>query len=81
MNDVWPDGRMYWKDKRVLVTGGGGFVGSFVIDRLRAKTQLDAVILAGTELQLILREPAHNGIPFLNTTVIHCEAAVNEMFS
>jgi len=52
-----------------------------VVDRLRAKTQLDAVILAGTELPLILREPAHNGIPFLNTTVIHCEAAVNEMFS
>ena len=52
-----------------------------VVDRLRAKTQLDAVILAGTELPLILRDPAHNGIPFLNTTVIHCEAAVNEMFS
>jgi aspartate racemase len=52
-----------------------------VVDRLCAKTQLDAVILAGTELPLILREPAHNGIPFLNTTVIHCEAAVNEMFS
>jgi aspartate racemase len=52
-----------------------------VVDRLRAKTQLDAVILAGTELPLILREPSHNGIPFLNTTVIHCEAAVNEMFS
>ena len=52
-----------------------------VVDRLCAKTQLDAVILAGTELPLILREPSHNGIPFLNTTVIHCEAAVNEMFS
>jgi len=52
-----------------------------VVDRLRAKTELDAVILAGTELPLILREPSHNGIPFLNTTVIHCEAAVNEMFS
>src|SRR5437763_11133702 len=51
-----------------------------VVDRLASKTQLDAVILAGTELPLILREPAHNGIPFLNTTVIHCEAAVNEMF-
>ena len=52
-----------------------------VVDRLCAKTQLDAVILAGTELPLILRELSHNGIPFLNTTVIHCEAAVNEMFS
>jgi aspartate racemase len=40
---------------------------------------VDAVILAGTELPLILREPEHNGIPFLNTTVIHCQEAVTEM--
>jgi aspartate racemase len=50
-----------------------------VVDRLRAKIDIDAVILAGTELPLILRESSHNGIPFLNTTVIHCEAAVTEM--
>ena len=25
----------FWKDKRVLVTGGGGFLGSFVVERLR----------------------------------------------
>ena len=42
---------------------------------------LDGVILGGTELPLILREPEHNGIPFLNTTAIHCSAAVEEMFS
>jgi aspartate racemase len=50
-----------------------------VIDRLHAAKQIDAVILAGTELPLILRAPAHNGIPLLNTTLIHCEAAVTEM--
>jgi len=37
--------------------------------------------LGGTELPLILRDPAHNGIPLLNTTRIHCEAAVERMFS
>ena len=42
---------------------------------------IDGVILAGTELPLILREPAHNGIPFLDTTKIHVEAAVTEMLS
>jgi aspartate/glutamate racemase len=39
------------------------------------------VILGGTELPLILRDAEHNGIPFLNTTKIHVEAAVTEMLS
>ena len=52
-----------------------------VVDRLKAKIDIDGVILAGTELPLILREPAHNGIPFLDTTKIHVEAAVAEMLS
>ena len=52
-----------------------------VVDRMKAKIDIDGVILAGTELPLILREPAHNGVPFLNTTTIHCEAAVAEMLA
>lgn len=27
----------FWKDKRVTVTGGGGFLGSFVVEKLRAR--------------------------------------------
>jgi aspartate racemase len=52
-----------------------------VVDRMKAKHNIDGVILAGTELPLILREREHNGIPFLDTTEIHCEAAVAEMLS
>jgi aspartate racemase len=52
-----------------------------VVDRMKAKHDIEGVILAGTELPLILREREHNGIPFLNTTEIHCEAAVTEMLS
>ena len=52
-----------------------------VVDRMKAKIDIDGVILAGTELPLILREPAHKGVPFLNTTTIHCEAAVAEMLA
>src|SRR6266568_8670463 len=52
-----------------------------IVDRMKAKSDIDGVILAGTELPLILRDPEHDGIPFLNTTKIHCEAAVDEMLS
>lgn len=52
-----------------------------IVDRMARQNGIDGVILGGTELPLILREPDHNGIPFLNTTRIHCEAAVARMFS
>jgi len=52
-----------------------------IVDRMKAKSNIDGVILAGTELPLILRESSHKGVPFLDTTKIHCQAAVEEMFS
>jgi aspartate racemase len=52
-----------------------------IVDRMKAKHDINAVILAGTELPLILRDSEHNGIPLLDTTEIHCEAAVTEMLS
>ena len=52
-----------------------------IVDRLAKDAGIDGVILGGTELPLILRDPEHNGIPFLNTTRIHCEAAIERMFS
>ena len=52
-----------------------------IVDRMKAKSNIDGVILAGTELPLILRESSHKGVPFLDTTKIHCQAAVAEMFS
>ena len=52
-----------------------------IVDRMKANSDIDGVILAGTELPLILRDAEHKGIPFLDTTQIHCEAAVTEMLS
>jgi aspartate racemase len=52
-----------------------------IVDRMKAMSDIDGVILAGTELPLILRDPDHKGIPLLDTTKIHCEAAVDRMLS
>jgi aspartate racemase len=52
-----------------------------IVDRMKAKSDIDGVILAGTELPLILRDSHYKEIPFLNTTKIHVEAAVDEMLS
>jgi aspartate racemase len=52
-----------------------------IVDRIKEKHDIDGVILAGTELPLILRDREHKGIPLLDTTQIHCEAAVTEMLS
>ncbi|HVT04895.1 MAG TPA: aspartate/glutamate racemase family protein [Thermoanaerobaculia bacterium] len=42
---------------------------------------IDAVILGGTELPLILRDAQEAGIPFLDTTRIHVDAALQWMRS
>jgi aspartate racemase len=52
-----------------------------IIDRMTAKDNIDGVVLAGTELPLILGDSEYNGIPFLDTTEIHCSAAVTEMLA
>lgn len=48
-----------------------------VVDAMRLRDQIDAVILGGTELALILTEPTCAGIPVLNTAQIQVDAAVD----
>ena len=47
-----------------------------IVDRMVASRGVEAVILGGTELPLILREPAHRGVPLLDTTKIHADAVL-----
>src|SRR5881392_1515142 len=52
-----------------------------IVDRMKTKSDIDGVILAGTELPLILRDEVHDGIPLLDTMKIHVEAAVDQMLA
>jgi len=47
-----------------------------IVAATKARDGVDAVILGGTELPLILRDATASGIPLLDTTVIHARAAV-----
>ena len=48
--------------------------------RLKESTGVEAIILGGTELPLILKETDNIGIPFLDTTRIHVEKVVEMLF-
>lgn len=50
-----------------------------IIESMRDRDRIEGVILGGTELSLIFREPTVSGIPVLDTTQIHVEAAVREL--
>jgi aspartate racemase len=50
-----------------------------VVDRMKKNTGIQGLILGGTELPLILTATTASGIPLLDTTQIHVQAAVTEL--
>lgn len=50
-----------------------------IASRMRDHDRIDGLILAGTELPLLLRDVTLSGIPFLDTTQIHVEAVVRKL--
>lgn len=52
-----------------------------IVDTMKTRDGIEAVILGGTELPLLLRDETHNGLPLLDTTRIHVERLVAEMLS
>jgi aspartate/glutamate racemase len=50
-----------------------------IAQRMRSEDGIEALVLAGTELPLLLRDTASPGIEFLDTTIIHVGAIVDEL--
>lgn len=73
----------FWEDKRVIVTGGGGFLGSFVVEKLQARGANDIFIPRKKDYDLTdraaltrLYRDALKGIDPKNVVVIHLAANV-----
>jgi aspartate racemase len=52
-----------------------------IAERMKNEDDIEALVLAGTELPLLLRDSGHANTEFLDTTVIHVEAIVDELLS
>ena len=49
-----------------------------IIRRMKERDAIDGLVLAGTELPLLLRGAAVPGVPFLDTSTIHVKAILEE---
>ncbi len=50
-----------------------------IADEMKAREGVEAIILGGTEIPLLLRADEHNGIQLLDTTRIHVDRLIEEM--
>lgn len=49
----WPDSMQFWRDKRVIVTGGAGFLGSFVVDKLKERGAQEIIVPRKADYDLV----------------------------
>ncbi|GJQ52941.1 MAG: GDP-L-fucose synthase [Anaerolineaceae bacterium] len=86
MSDLQPSNLQpstYWQNKKVIVTGGGGFLGSFVVEKLKERGATDIFIPRKKDYDLTQREAIENlyndalkNVDPKNVVVIHLAANV-----
>jgi len=52
-----------------------------ILDKMKERDGVEALILGGTELSLIIKDTEHNGLPILDTTKIHVARIVAELLA
>ena len=73
----------FWTNKRVVVTGGGGFLGSFVVEKLKERGATDIFIPRKRDYDLTQREAIERlyadvlkGVDPKDVVIIHLAANV-----
>ncbi|MFQ5401759.1 MAG: NAD-dependent epimerase/dehydratase family protein, partial [Anaerolineae bacterium] len=48
----WPDSQEFWRERRVIVTGGAGFLGSFVVEKLKERGAAEIIVPRSAQYEL-----------------------------